>query len=154
MVFPERDFGPFLFTTNYIKFLQKMDDIFESLKTMKFNINDHNPSLRRWGTGIPHTEESKKLISESKKGIKQTPEHIKNRVDKVKGFKQSQHQKDRTRETFESAWLITNPQGQTFNIVNLRSFCRTNNLDQGNMVKVSQGILKQHKGWKCLKIGS
>ena len=131
-----------------------MNDIFESLKTMEFNIDEHNPSLRRWGTGIPHTEESKKLISDSKKGIKQTPEHIQKRVDKMTGFKQTQHQKNRARESLESSWLITNQQGKTFNIVNLRSFCRENNLDQGNMVKVSQGILKQHKGWKCLKIGS
>jgi hypothetical protein len=131
-----------------------MNDIFESLKTMEFNIDEHNPSLRRWGTGIPHTEESKKLISDSKKGIKQTPEHIQKRVDKMTGFKQTQHQKNRARESLEGSWLITNQQGKTFNIVNLRSFCRENNLDQGNMVKVSQGILKQHKGWKCLKIGS
>ena len=131
-----------------------MNDIFDSLKTMEFNIDEHNPSLRRWGIGIPHTEESKKLISDSKKGIKQTPEHIQKRVNNMIGFKQSQYQKDRARESLESSWLITNKQGQTFNIVNLRSFCRENNLDQGNMVKVSQGILKQHKGWKCLKIGS
>ena len=58
---------------------------------MEFNINDHNPSLRRWGIGFPHTEESKKSISESKKGIKQTPEHIQKRVNKMTGFKQSQY---------------------------------------------------------------
>jgi len=40
------------------------------------------------------------------------------------------------------------------NIVNLRKFCKDNGLDQGNMVKVSQGILKQHKGWKCVKVVS
>ena len=131
-----------------------MDDIFESLKTMEFNINDHNPFLKRWGIGFPHTEETKQLIREMKTGIKQTPEHIKKRVDKMTGFKQTQHQKDRARETFECAWLVTNPQGQFFNIVNLRKFSKDNGLDQGNMVKVSQGILKQHKGWKCVKIGS
>ena len=132
----------------------KMHDIFESLKFIEFNIKDHNPSLRRWGIGCPHTEESKKLISDAKKGLKQTPQHIQKRVDSMTGFKQSQHQKNTARETFECAWLVTNPQGQSFNIINLRKFCRENNLNQGNMVKVSTGILKQHKGWKCVKIGS
>jgi hypothetical protein len=68
-------------------------------------------------------------------------------------FKQSEYQKDRSRESLERAWLVTNPQGQSFNIVNLRQFCMKTGLDQGNMVKVSQGKLKQHKGWMCIKIG-
>ena len=131
-----------------------MEDIFESLKTMPFDIKEHNPTTKWFGFSCKHTEESKKLISESKKGVKQTPEHIQKRVDKMKGFKQSEHQKDRARETFEMSWLVTNTKGQSFNIVNLRKFCKDNGLDQGNMVKVSQGILKQHKGWKCTKVGA
>lgn len=127
-------------------------DIFDSLKTHTFNLQDHNPSLRRYGIGFPHTEETKQHIRELKTGLKQTPEHIQKRVDKMIGFKQSQYQKDRVRETMECAWIVINSQGQAFNIVNLRSFCRDNQLDQGNMVKVSKGILKQHKGWKCFKV--
>ena len=120
----------------------------------------------------PKSEETKKKMSEWQIGRKLTKEHTENISKKQKerwsqgkydveklrlsriGFKQSQHQKDRARETLECAWLVTNTQGQSFNIVNLRKFCIENKLDQGNMVKVSQGILKQHKGWKCLKIGS
>jgi len=131
-----------------------MENIFESLKTHSFNIQDHNPSLRKHGIGFPHTEKTKQYISEMKTGLKQTPEHIQKRVDKMIGFKQSQHQKDRARETFEQSWIVTNPQKQSLNIVNLNAFCKNNGLDQGNMVKVSQGILKQHKGWKCVKIGT
>jgi hypothetical protein len=133
-----------------------MDDFIELFKSthIPFDINEHNPSLRRWGVGFPHSEETKQAIREMKTGLKQTPEHIKKRVDKMTGFKQSQHQKDRARETFEMAWLVTNPEGHSFNIVNLHKFCRENGLDQGNMVKVSQGILKQHKGWKVVKLGS
>ena len=129
-----------------------MQDIFEDLKTFTFDINEHNPQPRGFSFRCKHTEESKKLISESKIGSKQTKEHIQKRVDSMIGFKQSEHQKDRARETFESAWLVTNPQGQSFNIINLRKFSKENGLDQGNMVKVSKGILKQHKGWKCVKI--
>ena len=127
-------------------------DIFKTLKEMPFDIMDHNPKNKWFNFNCKHTEESKKLISEMKKGIKQTQEHIENRISSMKGFKQTQYQKNRARETFESAWIVTNSQGKSFNIVNLRSFCKKNNLDQGNMVKVSQGILKQHKGWKCIKI--
>ena len=123
-------------------------DIFESLKTHQFNIHDHNPSLRRWGTGFPHTEETKQYLSEMKKGSKQSAEHIKKRVDNMVGFKQSDWQKSRAAEALSSAWLVTDPKGKTMNIVNLRKFCRENNLDQGNM---SRG---KYKGWKCVKIGT
>ena len=89
-----------------------------------------------------------------KKGIKQTPEHIKKRVDKTTGFKQSEYQKEKARELLECDWLITDPNGQVYKITNLRKFCRDHGLEQGNMVKVSQGILKQNKGWKCVKFGA
>lgn len=75
------------------------------------------------------------------------------KIAKMKiGFKQSDYQKQRVRETFEASWVVTPPNEQSINIVNLAKFCRENRLDQGNMVKVSQGILKQHKGWTCYKI--
>lgn len=131
-----------------------MDDIFASLKAMDFDMDLlKNNSYMRFYEKV-RSEETKKAISQTKMGSKQTPEHAKNRAESAKGFKQSQYQKDRARETLEASWVITNPQGQILNIVNLRKFCDDNGLDQGNMVKVSQGILKQHKGWKCLKVAS
>lgn len=99
-----------------------------------------------------YSEESKRKISESKKGKKYTEEHRKNISLSQTGRKQSQHQKDKARETMECAWVVTKPDGVTMNIVNLRKFCIENGLDQGNMVKVSKGILKQHKGWTCFKV--
>jgi hypothetical protein len=119
---------------------------------MPFDLNDHNPSLRKWGIGFPHTEETKKYISEMKKGLKQTPEHIQNRVNKMIGFKQSDYQKETASKKLSAEWIITNPNGDSIKIKNLRKFCIDNNLDQGNMVKVSKGIIKQNKGWKCIKI--
>lgn len=131
-----------------------MEDIFESLKTWPFDLESikTNSVIRFYEK--TRSEETKKSISRTKMGIKQTNEHILKRVNSMRGFKQSQHQKDRARETLECAWVVTNVKGESFNIVNLRKFCANNGLDQGNMVKVSQGILKQHKGWKCLKVTS
>lgn len=68
-------------------------------------------------------------------------------------FRQSQQQKQTVSEKLSKTWSVISPKGDTQIITNLRDFCLKNNLDQGNMVKVSQGILKQHKGWKCIKIG-
>jgi hypothetical protein len=121
-------------------------DIFNSLKTQPFNIQDHNPSLRKYGIGFPHTEETKQQISEMKTGLKQSPEHIQKRVSKVIGFKQSEHQKTIAAETLSTEWFVTNPKGESFKIKNLRKFCRENNLDQGNLSRGS------YKGWKATKI--
>ena len=129
-----------------------MDDIFDSLKTFKFNIHDHDPdTVYRWFQ--PEiTEETKMRISETKKGIKQTPKHIKNRVASTIGFKQSEHQKEVATTLFQKEWIVTNTQGKSIKITNLNKFCKENGLDQGNMVKVSKGIIKQSKGWTCVKI--
>lgn len=123
-----------------------MENLFETLKTMPFDIMDFNPSLRKHGIGFPHTEETKKHLSEMKKGIKQTPEHIQKRVSKTIGFKQSNHQKEIAAKTFSKEWLITNPLGQIYKIKNLRSFCRENGLDQGNMSR------NRVRGWNCVKL--
>jgi len=129
-------------------------DIFDSLKTFEFNIQDHNPDTKYRWFRVTTTEETKKRISETKMGSKQTPEHIKNRVNSTIGFKQSKHQKEVVRKLFEKEWIVTNPEGESIRITNLHKFCKENGLDQGNMVKVSQGIIKQNKGWKCVKIGT
>ena len=128
-------------------------DIFESLKTHQFNISDHDPHTK-WGMGFhsPHTEETKQLISMSKKGTKQTEEHKeKVRLSRV-GFKQPDSQKNKVSKALSKEWLVINPKGETLEITNLRRFCKENGLDQGNMVKVSKGQIKQNKGWKCLKL--
>jgi len=70
------------------------------------------------------------------------------------GFKQPESQKIAVAKALCKKYLITDPTGQQYEIENLQKFCRENNLDQGNMTAVSTGRLKQHKGWKCVKIGT
>jgi len=122
---------------------------------MPFDINDHNPSLRRYGIGFPHMEETKKDLSEIQKERwkqgKYDPEKL--RLSRI-GFKQPDSQKISVAEKLSSEWIVINPKGESQIIKNLQKFCRENGLDQGNMVKVSQGIIKQNKGWKCVKINT
>jgi hypothetical protein len=101
--------------------------------------------------GNTFSEETIKKMSEIKKGKKPREYYV--QIAKMNtGRKQTEYQKQRARENLECSWIITNPQGVVINIVNLRKFCKENNLDQGNMVKVSKGQLKQHKGWTCFKV--
>jgi len=45
-------------------------------------------------------------------------------------------------------YRFTAPDGTITDITNMRRFCRDNNLDSGNMIKVALGRFSQHKGWK------
>ena len=130
------------------------EDPFESLKTFKyvFDKNDPNIITRHLGNPFPPDEEAKKNMSLAKLGKKNSSAHIEKSRQARIGSKQTDYQKQRARENFECAWVVTNPNGISYNIINLTRYCKENNLDQGNMVKVSKGILKQHKGWTCYKV--
>jgi len=97
-----------------------------------------------------HTPEAiEKRIKRTKEvntGRKLTPEHI--AKTRTWGMKQTDYQKKRVAEALSKEHIITNPQGKKFVISNLNEFARKNNLDQGNLTKVAQGKLKQHKGYK------
>lgn len=49
-------------------------------------------------------------------------------------------------------WLITKPDGTEHIITSLTAFCQENGLSQGNMVEVSLGRRKQHKGYLCRRV--
>lgn len=49
-------------------------------------------------------------------------------------------------------WEIIDPDNNIYIIINLKRFCRENNLCQGNMSNVSLGKQKDHKGWRCSRL--
>ena len=131
--------------------------------------------------GRKHSDESKRKISETKKelyskgliktckGHIQTDEHKeKNRqahlgktrskeaVEKTRlanlGKVQTDFQKQRAREANSKTWKVITPDGNEEIITNLRQYCLERNLNPGNMMHVSRGRQKQHKGYKVFKI--
>ena len=102
-------------------------------------------------TGKKHSEESKELMRMAMKGRKLTEEHKKKITKGLMGHVQPQSQKDKVAEKLSREYIITDPQGNTHHIKNLNKFCRENNLDQGNMTRVSNGKkgYNQHKGYLC-----
>ena len=130
---------------------------------LRFSIENNIISSKEWANlrlengldgapvGNSFSLETIEKMRNSKIG-KKPREYFVEMAKKNVGWKQTDYQKQKARETFECAWIVTPPKGQPINIINLRKFCSENGLDQGNMVKVSQGILKQHKGWTCYKI--
>jgi len=105
----------------------------------------HGEKVSAFRKTFKYTEESKLKMSLAKKG-KHDSEYYAELAKKRVGYKQTEYQKQRARESNESAWVVTPPNGEPMNIVNLRRFCKENNLDQGNM---SRG---KYKGWTCFKV--
>jgi len=62
-------------------------------------------------------------------------------------MKHPQSQKDKVAAPLAKEYTIVDPDGNVFNVVNLTKWCKENNLDQDNMVRVANGKAKQHKGY-------
>ena len=94
-----------------------------------------------------HTKESneKNSIKAKERWANGVYDPEKLRLSRI-GFKQPESQKLSVSKALSKNHLITDPRGNSFEINNLRQFCKENKLDQGNM---SRG---KHKGWKCIKI--
>lgn len=46
-------------------------------------------------------------------------------------------------------WTVISPDGELIEIYNLEKFCNENNLAHSSMAKVSRGLQKSHRGYKC-----
>lgn len=63
------------------------------------------------------------------------------------GQKQPESQKKKVAEALSKEHIIITPGGEKLHIKNLNEFARQYGLDQGNLTRVAQGKLKQHKGY-------
>lgn len=61
----------------------------------------------------------------------------------------SQALSDPSRIPYSKGWNITFPDGCVIQISNLSRFCSEHGLDKSNMVKVSRGKIRHHKGYRC-----
>lgn len=113
-----------------------------NIKKSKFNgknwINTTRERISKALTGRKLSLETRLKISKAGTGRKrqykkQTEEIVINRIKKI-----------------SKKWLITFPNGDEKIIVNLKQFCRENELDAGCMVNISKGSygFKTHHGYK------
>lgn len=109
------------------------------------------PSPKR---GIPLTNEQKLKISETKLARGQSEAQKLALIEthqKIKGFKQSDHQKDIVRKIKQKEYIITWPDGKEEYVLNLSEWCDIHNMPNGksNLFSVATGKLKAYKGFKA-----
>lgn len=131
-------------------------------------------------SGYKHTDDMKKYISErqigpknhrydkklssemrdkfvySRKGKKATLDTKKRMSENHSRYWLGKHS---TKEAIEKMvegvskeWLLKSPEGNAFQIKNLSSFCRENNLSSSALVQVAKGNYPAYKGWSCNKV--
>ena len=93
------------------------------------------------------TPEVRKKMSMTKRGRKLTEEHKTKIGIGRTGKLQPQSQKDKVSAALSKEWLITEPDGTSYEIKNLRQWCKQHNVDGGNLM--SHG---KSKGYKCQRI--
>jgi hypothetical protein len=54
-------------------------------------------------------------------------------------------------ECKQKEYIVTTPDGEEIEVINLSDFCKDTNLDRCKMYSVASGDRKTHKGYKCRK---
>jgi len=104
-------------------------------------------------TGRKHSEKSKALISESRKGKLTGENNHQFGKGPMLGKTHSEETKNKQSLAMQKTrYRITFPDGTIINSTNLREFCKGHMLDQGNMSRVANGKYKSHKGFKVTKM--
>lgn len=89
--------------------------------------------------GKKHSEETKLAMSINRSGQKSP----------LFGKRMSKYTKDKISKANSKKYLVTTPDGKCIDVVGLRKFSKSNNLDAGSLIKCAKGVYKQHKGYKC-----
>lgn len=114
--------------------------------------NFGNPS------GWKPSDEQRKKLSESHKGKTISEEAKQNMSKAQKGRKVSNEVRQKISDARKGVvnrkvkWVITFPNGQTKEIINLKTFCKENSLSYNSMKEVNVGKREIHRGFKCVKI--
>ena len=114
----------------------------------KIITNETKLKMGKSQKGRIHTEETKNKISQAHKGRIHKPlsEETKQKISKSsKGLKRTKETKNKMSKTY----IITDPEGNEFEITNLNQWCKDNKMIHSNMCNVAKAKRLHHKGYKC-----
>lgn len=115
---------------------------------------DRKRGLPAWNRGIPHTDETKRKIgvANSRSTLTDNGRKIKSEFTRQMNLNRSDEYNKMIAQKNAKKFIVIDPNGNEYIIVNLKNFCEQHKLNNGCMCSVSKGKLRQYKGWKCREI--
>lgn len=112
------------------------------------------------GAGNPmfgriHSENTRKKISEARIGVNtNTPEGLEKKRQNwlINNPMDNPDIVAKISKKFSRKYLIIEPNGNEYCIINMKQFCKEHNLHHGNMSSVANGKLKHYKQWRCQEL--
>lgn len=93
---------------------------------------EHRTHLSVAATGRKMSDEQRAILLEAIVGRKQSESHVASRIEKRK-----------------RDYILTSPDGVTYQVHGLSQFCKAHDLHASHLIAVARGSLKSYKGWKC-----
>lgn len=134
----------YLFNDND-EFVIGLKDYLQENSNLLDNIT-HDNIFVPWNIGIPHSDETKKLISERKIGVS---------VNKGRKTPWASKNLSQIKHRAFGKYEITDPDGNSQIVINLKKYCLENNLNYTSMSSLANDKwwCRTYKGYTAKKIG-
>lgn len=99
----------------------------------------------------PMSEDQRRKLGESRKGRKHSSQTRQKMSLSQKGRKITLQHREHLSVARSHVYNITSPDGELTTIRGLKAFCAQRDLNYREMLRVSNGIIKQHRGYKCCR---
>ena len=140
--------SPFFSNINYIKLIEmnSVKDLIKSIQSFDYEDTPDTFKHELFEEGEPMDEKQRQSISVGRKGQPCTDSAKEKHRQARLGWIHTDLVKNKISKSMSKlSYLITTPNNKKIITNNLRQFAKKNGLDQGNLTKVAQGKLKQHK---------
>lgn len=148
----------------FFEIIETVKDKNELIEREQFYIDTLNPEynirkIANSNLGLKHSRETKLKMSKANKGNKSRLGHKNSEKHKLKmsefmkgnkynlGHKHAEETKIKIAKSLSKPFKLLSPHGQVIEGINLRKFCRENDLHSGNMCDIINNKLKSYKGW-------
>lgn len=104
--------------------------------------------------GRKHSDRTRRMISDKKRGKQLSPEHRLKVSDALRRNRPTQEAINRGAAKRSKTWEITTPDNAVIIVKNLSAFCREHGLLDANLRNVARGLYQTSKGYKARVVPS
>ena len=100
--------------------------------------------------GRNHTEESKRKMSEAKRGKPQSSSHKENRLKSLREHSRTKSHSENLSKSLIKPVSLISPEGLIVEIRGRKKFAKENGLSRNHFLDLCRGTISEHEGWRIL----